>query len=325
MVKFDKIKKLATLYKEAAFLAEGSREDVRGALGYLIDILTPEQMQSIQEFYIDIADSAVPVEERQAQLNNLADLTDSILDSYIEDDRQHEIYKYLDIINTNAEEELDGTAESIFNESIEQAKESVDYQEGEEIAQTGQGSVTEDINKKKERDKEYRSEKRHNPIFREKYLERQREYDRARYSLDLGKLKKNIKQRSQRSIAALIDSGLTKEQAINKFNEDIQSAIVSEVQSQGITKEEAKQSLLEIKSQEIKKYLDNLVSMKREERAAAPPKTTPAERKRRSRLAQAYAEQILVYNPDTNIEDIKSKIKSMSIEDLQTAIQKNVA
>lgn len=305
--KIAALNKFALLYKLASLFSFAGRVEVGEALKNLVGIISPEQLESIYDLYTTVADPGVPSEERQQALESLDTLSDSILQNFSEDDRVQSIYNSLDIINENAEEEFDGSASEMFDDSVEQARNSVDYQEGEEIAQTGQGSVTEDINKKRERDREYQAERRRNPIYRQRHLEIQKEYNQRR---DPEKAKTNVYR--SRAIKALMNSGLSKPEAEKKFNEDIEKAISARVSSENMTKEEAAEALSQIKSEEIRKYLANI-----------PRKQalTPAERKKKSRMAKAYAEKILANNPDTDIDQLKSQVKRMSIEELQQALE----
>lgn len=321
----NRVVKLAYLYRFATFfsIATANRTQVRNALGYLVDVLSPEQIMEIQKLYMMAAgewDSETTLQAKRFALDELDGLTDNILEEYSDHPDIQKIYNNLDIINTNAEQEIeDGTIEDQMTESVDKTVSNVGYQPGQEIAQKGEGILSRDPEQKKEYDRSYRKEKRTNPIYRENFLSKEKAYDKVRYQKDNAKIVNLIKQHKFQTIKLLMSKGLSKEEAEKKFREDIENNLTDRVKNENITEEEFRNNLLNLKSEEIDKYYKNLVNSNKK------TPLTPSEKMALMRARKIYINKYLENNPGTSVEEMKEKVKGMSVNELKQAIQELAA
>ncbi len=312
MINLGKILKLAALYRFAAKIALGGfapSNEARSAFSNLINYLSQDELIKIQEYYIQSGDPDNTPEVKAQGLSNLDALTDSILQEKADDEAYNAIYHSLDVINIEAEKASEGDSiQDTFEESVEDATSNVGYQEGEEIAQQGMGTVV-DTDKKKNLIKERRNYLRHNPIEREKFLEKERGYESARQKAEHSS-KKNY-DRKKLIINKLMKNNMSAQQAESTFNSNLAYRIQKRVQSEGIDPQDLENELPRLKTEELLNYLKSLDVQSESSGSARVRKN-----RRRNKARKLYLEELIHENPSGNVKELMEKVQAMPIQEI---------
>jgi len=334
MIKIGELLKLAALYSLAAKLSLAGFEptnEARSAFSSLVGYLQQEDLIKIQEFYIQAGEPNNYPEDRSQGLSNLDALTDRLLQQHGDDEEFNAIYHSLDIINVEAEkassesgaeefqyenqsqegdsqpqDNYEGTSdkeessfENFVGDEVRGIAENVGYQSGEEVAREGGGSLKDTV-KNKERVQARRSYQRHNPISRPDFLEKERVHDSNRRSPG----SRQYESARDQIIKRLINTGITKKQAIEDFNESIKS----KVQNRNPDPENEAQVRLE----ETLKYLNSFKT-----KSESPAALKKREQRKRNKIRKLYLEELIQQDPSANVKDLIDQIKAMPVSEIE--------
>lgn len=342
MIKFAQIKKLASFYKLAVFIALASEQDVANALRELSTVIDYEsEVIPVFDAWQSATDIKAPEETRREGLSQLENFYDSILSRELSPQEFDKLSNNLNVIIDDAEESITGSVEQAFEEQVEHARESVDVDLGEEHArQEGGGRVgetTEQMKARKAREAArfrdlVRSLKK-NPrwgeilqgvkdgLSNEEIGITDEQYKAVKHNLSKTTTQTQRK-RKEREIKRLMSLGLSREEAEEKYKSRQDSGAVSQDQIDFI-KQRLEDSGVKLSDEELVKEIAKAKSKdsafdKKKKIPLTQTQMNKLSRNRKkyiSELSKKYPEDLAKKKAKEDFDAFKKKVQFMSKEE----------
>lgn len=311
------LKKIAGIYKFAAFV---SKQDAQKYLSIIDSLLDPADAAQFKSFYIDVT-SSDDEQERQLALDSLEEFAEQILQTYAERDVTPEfISKLSDAIDKSLEIIEEYSIEESFDSEVESARHNVNYDPSKEIAVSDGTQVSEDIYKRRERQKAQKAERLQK--FRDKVNAIHKKYDASRIGTDKRKQDVALNNKKYRYIKSYTeDHGVSREEAEEVLEEKIEELLTQKINSQkasGATEDQIKEILNQLKSESFNEAISILGNKPGRKKVVH---LTPSESNKKTRLKKLYIELSESLGKKIEPIDVKNKEELDALESRVNALK----
>lgn len=255
----EKISKASVL--SALFVKNAFDSRVEDNLRFLKDNISPASFSAFQSAFISALDPENE-EEREGAVDILDRISDDILEEYRDSSIQHDLYKSIDYLFNSLDEHSEDSISNYFTQTVDGISSDFDSPEAKEFLGSGV-SVTEDIYKRRERQRLYKRQKRESEQYRREEAEKQKVWsknyrDKNEESVKASKLIYYYKSQIKKILLEV--EGLEESEVDDIIEKSYEKSFPLAVSNLGYNKDQAIQNIDLVKIETYKIILSTLKS-----------------------------------------------------------------